>query len=63
MSKKAENKGNKLDSLVYWGSQIVLVVLAAAGLTYLLQPTDVVIVYPLAFVILSACVYISHRNR
>lgn len=61
--KKEVKKTSKLDSLVYWGSQVVLVVLAAAGLTYLLQPTSVVIVYPLTFVVLASCVYISHRNR
>jgi hypothetical protein len=60
---KQVEKRNTLDSLVYWGAQIVLVTLAAAGMTYLCQPTSVVIVYPLTFVILSACVYISHRNR
>lgn len=61
MSKKEKN--SKLDSLVYWVAQIALAAAATFGIATVLQPVDVVFVYPITFLLVAACMYISHSNR
>jgi hypothetical protein len=58
-----EVKRNKLDSFVYWVTQLALVVLATAGLVSFLQPVEPVLSYPITALLVGCIMYISQKNR
>jgi hypothetical protein len=60
---KTTKQTNKLDKGVYWITQIVLSVLAAAGIWSFLQPIDPVLAIPLTVILVANLFYISIKNR
>ena len=58
-----KNKNTKLDRSVYWVCQIILSVLAGAGVWHYLQPVDPILAIPLTIVLVANLFYVSLKNR
>lgn len=63
MKKQEKEKSKFVDAFAYWSCQLVLSVLAVAGVQFYLQPVDAMLSLTFSISLVACIFYISIRNR